>query len=320
MKRKVALITTLLLVSALSACAQKANEGESREPSQTTETESVQDSVPVTESASDILTEQPSETEKEFIVTEIEPNKKMDYKGKELLMSFDAPSEFEVGKIVLNYGNADYKSKFDAEWITTSYLVEIDDTSFYVFLQACYSNDWVTSYIVKYNGNSFVDIAAQDGKIADTSSITQEKIVFETRVDLFGTYGIKIPMKFENDKLTCLDTLIRFVNKPDPTVFDGFESFDPEIKEMIKNMYNKEGYQVLTLKRSLKATSENGTIEIGVGEQIIPYGYDESAQKFYFTYNDILYFFEYELSTENIFHTINGVDQFDIFEVLPYAG
>ncbi|MGN1155715.1 MAG: hypothetical protein ACI4TK_06025 [Agathobacter sp.] len=322
MKRKVVLITTLLFVSALSACTQNANEGESTEPSQTTEIESDSESVSESESESDsgIPTEQPSETEKEFTVTEIEPDKKMDYKGKELLMSFDAPSEFDVGKIVLNYGNANYKSEFDAEWMTNGYLIGIDDTSFYVILQACYSNDWVTSFIVKYDGNSFIDIAEQDGSIVDTSSITREQIVFETRVDLFGTYGITVPMKFENDKLTSLDTVIKFVNNPDPSVFEGLEDLDADSKEMLKNLYNKEGYRVLTLKKSLNATSETGNLEISVGEQIIPYGYDESAQKFYFTYNDTLYFFEYEASDEGFYLTINGVDQFDIFEELPYAG
>ena len=324
MKRKVALLTTLLLVSALSACTQNANEGEATEPSQTTEAESVSESESASESESksdsEIPTEQPPETETELTVIAIEPGKKIDYKGKKLLMFLDGEAENDGGNIVLEYGNADYKLEDYSEWISTGYLMEIDDTSFYVILQACYSNDWFTSYIVKYNGNSFVDIAKQDGRIKDISSITREQIVFETRVDLFGTYGIKVPMKFENDKLTSLDTVIRFVNNPDPSVFEGLEDLDAEIKEMIQKLYNKEGYRVLTLKKSLKAISENGTIEISVGEQIIPYGYDSVAQKFYFTYNNTLYFFEYEASDEGFSLTINGVDQFDIFEELPYAG
>ena len=74
------------------------------------------------------------------------------------------------------------------------------------------------------DGKTFADIEQQIGGIADVSSITKNQITFETRVDLFGTYGITIPMKLENDKLVALDSVIKFVNNPDSSVFDEFES------------------------------------------------------------------------------------------------
>ena len=173
------------------------------------------------------------------------------------------------------------------------------------------------------DGNTFVDIAQQIGGIADVSSITKNQITFETRVDLFGTYGITIPMKLENDKLVGLDSVIKFVNNPDSSVFDEFESLDADTKERIAKEYNEEGYKVLTLKKNLKSKSDNGDLEIKAGEQIIPYGYDESAQKFYFTYNDTICYFEYEFVDDEYngyTFTINGVDEDDMFEALPYVG
>lgn len=338
MKRKLELIMTLLFVSALCGCSQNTNEGKSNElvqmTTQVTEVDSESGGEISTEQASENVKVEESETTennntqsqddaKAITVIEIEPNKKMDYKGKEILMSLESDDEFDGGNIVLEYGDAKYKLNEYTEWITNSYLIEIDDSSFYTILQACYSNDWVTSYIVKYDGNTFVDIAEQIGGIADVSSITTNQIVFETRVDLFGTYGIKIPMKLENDKLISLDKVIRFVNNPDPSVFDEFESLDADTKERIAKGYNEEGYRVLTLKMNLKSKSENGDLEIKAGEQIIPYGYDERAQKFYFTYNDTICYFEYEFVDDGYNGytlSINGVDEHDMFEALPYVG
>lgn len=83
------------------------------------------------------------------------------------------------------------------------------------------------------DGKTFADIEQQIGGIADVSSITKNQITFETRVDLFGTYGITIPMKLENDKLVGLDSVIKFVNNPNSSVFDEFESLDADTKERI---------------------------------------------------------------------------------------
>ena len=173
------------------------------------------------------------------------------------------------------------------------------------------------------DGKTFADIEQQIGGIADVSSITKNQITFETRVDLFSTYGITIPMKLENDKLVGLDSVIKFVNNPDSSVFDEFESLDADTKERIAKEYNEEGYKVLTLKKNMKSKSDNGDLEIKAGEQIIPYGYDESAQKFYFTYNDTICYFEYEFVDDEYngyTFTINGVDEDDMFEALPYVG
>ena len=89
------------------------------------------------------------------------------------------------------------------------------------------------------DGKTFADIAQQIGGIADVSSITKNQITFETRVDLFGTYGITIPMKLENDKLVGLDSVMKFVNNPDSSVFDEFESLDADTKERIAKEYNE---------------------------------------------------------------------------------
>ena len=68
-------------------------------------------------------------------------------------------------------------------------------------------------------------------------------------MDVFGTYGVKIPMRLENDQLTNVDDIIKFNNEPEPEIYDTLDS--PEAKAI----YNKEGYRVLTLKRTLSRTA-----------------------------------------------------------------
>lgn len=267
-----------------------------------------------TETTENIATEsleeasEASSVKEEAKVISFEPDSPLTYRGKELQLSYQEDS------VKIKYGDAEYEIKDYVEWIDTGYILEIDDTSFYTIIQVCSVNDWVTSYIVKYNGNTLDEIAVQNGGVQDASSISGNQITFNTRADVFGTYGVKIPMRLENDQLTSVDDIIKFYNEPDPEIYDTLDS--PEAKAI----YNKEGYRVLTLKRTLKAMSDDGEIEIGEGEQIIPYGFDEKEKKFYFIYHDKQYYFTYEEGDGGYPLTIDGVDQDDMFVYLPYAG
>lgn len=253
--------------------------------------------------------EQLTETGEAKVLT-FKPDASLNYRGKDLHLSLE-----EEGSIIkLEYGKAEYDIKEYAEWLSDGYIIEIDDTSFYTIIQGCSSNDWVTSYIVKYDGNSFAEVAYQNGGVEDTSCISGNQIIFDTRVDVFGTYGVKIPMKLENDQLTMVDDLIKFINEPDPEIYDTLKS--PEGKAI----YNKEGYSVLTLKRPLTAMSDDGNMDIQEGEQIIPYGYKEKEKKFYFTYGGKQYYFTYDVAEDGYTYSINGVNQEDMFVYLPYAG
>ena len=80
------------------------------------------------------------------------------------------------------------------------------------WLKKLFPNAKVVENYKAEDGKTFADIEQQIGGIADVSSITKNQITFETRVDLFGTYGITIPMKLENDKLVGLDSVIKFLH------------------------------------------------------------------------------------------------------------
>ena len=146
MRRRLNLIMALLFVSVLCGCTQKTNEGKSNETmqmtTQVTEVDSESDNTTLTEQSSenakvvenykaeDGKTQSQDDSEA-ITVIEIEPDKKTVYQGKDILMSFESNDEFDGGNIILEYGDAKYKLIEYTEWITTGYLIEIDDTSFY---------------------------------------------------------------------------------------------------------------------------------------------------------------------------------------------
>ena len=308
MKRKIVVLLTCLCVFGACGCSsdhQAKNEVDTQLQvvnSENTETTEISAAESLEE------TSEASSEKEETKVISFEPDTPVNYRGKELQLSYQEDS------VKIQYGDAEYEINDYVEWIDTGYILEIDDTGFYTIIQVCSANDWVTSYIVKYNGNTLDEIAVQNGGVQDASSISGNQITFHTRADVFGTYGVKIPMRLENDQLTSVDDFIKFNNEPDPEIYDTLDS--PEAKAI----YNKEGYKVLTLKRRLKAMSDEGEIEIGEGEQIIPYGFDEKEKKFYFIYHDKQYYFTYEEGDGGYPSTIDGVDQDDMFVYLPYAG
>ncbi len=308
MKRKIVVLLTCLCVFSACGCSsdhQAKNEVDTQlqvvnsENTETTE-------ISAAESLEETL-EASSEKEETKVIS-FEPDTPVNYRGKELQLSYQEDS------VKIQYGDAEYEINDYVEWIDTGYILEIDDTGFYTIIQVCSANDWVTSYIVKYNGNTLDEIAVQNGGVQDASSISGNQITFHTRADVFGTYGVKIPMRLENDQLTSVDDFIKFNNEPDPEIYDTLDS--PEAKAI----YNKEGYKVLTLKRRLKAMSDDGDIEIEEGEQIIPYGFDEKEKKYYFIYHDKQCYFTYEEGHGGYPLTIDGVNQDDMFVYLPYAG
>lgn len=309
MKRGIMILLAGLCVSGLCACGAggQTNGTADTQLTQAGDTQPAESAENVSEEASENVSEAG-----EAKVLSFEPDVPMNYRGKDLCVSFEEKDG--NSSIKLSYGDALYEKKDFAEWISTGYVMEIDDTSFYCLIQGCSSNDWVTSYIVKYDGNAFKEIAVQNGGVTDASSISGNQIVFETRVDLLGTYGVRIPMKLENDQLTNVEDLIQFVNEPDPDLYASLES------EEAKACYNEEGYRALTLKRALTAMSEDGSTEIAEGEQIIPYGYKEAEKKFYFTYGGKQYYVIYDVGPDGYSYTIDGVDQDDQFVSLPYAG
>lgn len=307
MKRKIVVLLACLCVSGLCACGTK-NQTQKVADTQTVNTEKTKDTEN-TETIPEKSTEESSETD-EFQVISFDPESPKEYRGKELQLSYTE----EESIVKVKYGDAEYEIQDYVEWIDTGYIMEKDDAGFYTIIQLCTANDWVTSYILKYDGKGFKEVAAQNGGVMDASAISGNQISFSTRVDVFGTYGVTIPMKLENDQLTSVDDLIKFYNEPDPEIYDSMDS--PEGKAV----YNQEGYSVLTLNQKLKAMSDDGDIEIEKGQQIIPYGYNEKEKKFYFTYQDKQYYFVYQEAGDGYTLTIDGVDQDDMFVYLPYSG
>lgn len=318
MKKRIALLLTLGMFSGIIACGQNANQNQSDISTKNTEQEADMPSETEEIVAEENVAE---ENETEAIVEEteveiekLEQDEAIEYRGKELLMSMANIDEYEGGNITLKYGDAEYELSEYAEWNSSASVFAYDDESFYVALQPCYSNDWVFTYIVKFDGNSFVDVAKHEGAV---KSIDKNMISFSTRKDLLGTYGIIINMKFENDALEEIEDEIKFINEASPEVV---QSFDEDENDYFKMIYNKEGYRVLTLKQPLKVDSDEGNIEIQKGEQIIPYSYNEKESLFFFKYNEKIYSFKYKVEENEYTVTIDGVSQDDLFEVLPFAG
>lgn len=229
-------------------------------------------------------------------VFEIEPDTAVEFRGETLLLSIPQTDENGSGSLILTYKDQKVEVTDFAEWMTTAYGIPISKDEFYVLVQACYSNDWRESHLIKYDGEKLFETDSTGGGVDDISEVSKEQIAISTRTDLFGTYGIKIPMSIQNDL---------FVKESD--VIDFY--FGDENERLS-----------LTVKKSFQAKMGEETLDIPEGSMIYPKGYNEKKKEFFFLYDEKECSVIYGLGSEGYGYSIDGIDEFEIFENLPYAG
>lgn len=174
-----------------------------------------------------------------------------------------------------------------------AYLVRSSEDVFCLVEVDMASDDCVT-YVYRLTDGVIEEIAQVDGAV-DAGNINSNEIVIESYVYLLGTYeGVKTYIFDENGGFSTADTeYILHQNeyvlttKADLSVtLDGSESILPSGSHIILNATDNETYVSFTIQE----TGQTGVLEI-----------QRAEDDFY-----------------NV--TINGINENDCFEFLPYAG
>ncbi|MFR5355312.1 MAG: hypothetical protein ACLTI1_03950 [Clostridia bacterium] len=120
---------------------------------------------------------------------------------------------------------------------------------------------------------------------------------------MLGTYGGTRNYLIQNDKLTATDSMYQFLGDP-----------SGELPE-------------LTVKESVNCRLEGGNTTLKAGDVIIPQAYSPDDGTFYFelpdgTAGNLLVDLSPDGSEGQMTYsgTIDGVDENELFENLPYAG
>lgn len=252
----------------------------------------------------------------------IEPDSEIEVSGKMLKYTYVVEDENGGGHALFSYDGVDYESPNSSEWQCSSYVIDYGEGEFKVFYEMAFSNDWgSTQYITHTPNGEFLDLGVSGAGIVniDDIDIQNNTVTLDTRIDLFGTHGIRPVYIIGDQGLEYRDEIISFNNEA--VVSDG--SYLDDYPEELSAVYDANGRSLLTLKCDLELKTDDGKIiNMAAGSQLYIVGYAPMTNRFYVEVAGETAYFEYEEKQGEYEwgHTINGMDEDDVFEYLLYVG
>lgn len=224
----------------------------------------------------------------------------VDGTGNQLCLSLRDVDGNGGGSVWLSYGDSEVEVTEYVEWLLDSYAVKVDEEHWYVMVGAGYSNDYGNTYLVKLQKGKglmvcdFLD-ATTDG------TVTANYMEMNSKIDVFGSYtGIRHYAILED----------RF--------------YTEEQRYEFKDMEPEGERRNLVLKKDLSADVYGEKVELQKGTKIFPTGCDIENQRFYAAFEKEGEMqegsFAYELHEEQFGYVVDGTDEYELFEELPYAG
>ena len=174
-----------------------------------------------------------------------------------------------------------------------AYLVRTDGEVYCLVEMDMASDDYITFLYRLTNG--VIEEAVQVGAAIDAGNINPDEIVMEAWVYFLGTYGGLKTYRFaENHGFTTEDeeyilfgnTTVLTTTVDLPVILEGTENTLPAGSHIVLTATDGESY----VKFQIQETGQNGKMEVQRGEE-------ETYQLF-----------------------IDGMDEYECFEMLPYAG
>lgn len=253
----------------------------------------------------------------------LEPNSEVDLGGKALSYEYilDYEDIDDVGHGRFTYDGQVFESETSMEYPCNSYVVDSGEGNFIIFYEMAYSNDWGETQAIVHHGNGDYEtygVLPESLGSIDDINLEENTVTLCSRTDLFGTIGYKKTYLMADQGLEVQGDMIYFANE----IVDPEGKFFDYVDEFMGSSYDEYGRRVLTTKQSLTLQNDEGeTTEVPEKTKLLIVGYKPLENKFYVELEGKEYFFEYEDDTENGWgHTVNGIDEDDMFENIMYAG
>ena len=223
--------------------------------------------------------------------------------GKKLCVTLQDAEEADVGtSIHLSYGEDEIEVTDYAEGLRECYVLWQDAPYFYVLIGEEMPNDAGGTYLLKVSEEG-IEQCDYLGAIL-WEDVSANYIKAASKIDVLGSYiGIKHYGILEDKFYT------------DEQVFEFFQVEEGVLRKQLVLLQD-----VPVDLHGEKRTLEKGTV-------IYPTGCDTEQGKFYFEYNNPKYedemlsgFLNYQTKEEGFGCTVEGIDEYEVFEDLPYAG
>lgn len=292
MKKKYLAVFMMATALTLTACGAKDTAGDSQQAEeQVTEI--------TDENTSDSETAENSENK----ITELTVDTPAEFGGQEFTLKTEQayPDDDEIIAVTAVYGDQELKLD-ESLYVNGVYEVSLDGQE-YVMTETTTFDDYGMIYLVKLDESGVTLVSTQDGHLREVPADPTEGFEIESKVDVLGTYGGIRTYFIQDDKLTATDSMYQFLGDP-----------SGELPE-------------LTVKESVNCRLEGGNTTLKAGDVIIPQAYSPDDGTFYFelpdgTAGNLLVDLSPDGSEGQMTYsgTIDGLDENELFENLPYAG
>lgn len=292
MKKKYLAVFMMATALTLTACGEKDTAGDSQQAEeQVTEI--------TDENTSDSETAENSENK----ITELTVDTPAEFGGQEFTLKTEQayPDDDEIIAVTAVYGDQELKLD-ESLYVNGVYEVSLDGQE-YVMTETTTFDDYGMIYLVKLDESGVTLVSTQDGHLREVPADPTEGFEIESKVDVLGTYGGIRTYFIQDDKLTATDSMYQFLGDP-----------SGELPE-------------LTVKESVNCRLEGGNTTLKAGDVIIPQAYSPDDGTFYFelpdgTAGNLLVDLSPDGSEGQMTYsgTIDGLDENELFENLPYAG
>ena len=221
-------------------------------------------------------------------------------------ISLDIPEGYAGGQIHLVVEDKEYYLEEYTYYITNAYYIPGEITS-YVVVSTSYDNDYIFSHLFSITDDEIeyansVDMTLDEINVYEDSAFLNGS----TRANIFGSYRRPISAELRDGHLNLIDA-------PYYELITDF-TLTTAIPLEVTPVFPDEN------------TPESITLE--KGSDVLPTAINTENSEFIVTYNDELYAIPFEenyVTDEDGYtylesRTVYGISEYDVFEMLPYAG
>lgn len=179
-------------------------------------------------------------------------------------------------------------------WIDDAYIVKRADGRIFVLVACDYMSDDLVTFVYEVTDGDIRECSKIPGAHISDEYWATDRIGMVTRLDVLGTYGAK--------QQFILDQEGRLLQTED--------------------IYTIDSSNNMTVLRELPVIIEGVSATLSVGTEIVVTGTNNAGEVYFKVINsDITGTIQYTMDAENEWiHLIDGVSEYEYFDMLPYAG
>ncbi len=224
---------------------------------------------------------------------------------------------FELEVVVTKDGTESTITRDEEIAFGSAYLVQNESGKTYVYADISYYNDYHIIDVFDVSdvneGPSYVG-SADNGAVYDGMLADAAHMPLITRLDVFGTHSAYADFSVGEDGMPVInDGVYKYINYNQENLFNGGSSMEAEY--------------YLTLKTDIEAeVADNASLSgasnetLAVGTKLYPYATDNSSYVIFKLDDGRFAKVSYVHNEEDVYATVNGLSEEEVFDGIQYAG